>query len=87
MAKQILTDGQRALKNHDAAGALKCAEQAEALNPGFYQNAWLRGKALLALGKSGEAATAFESALAGQPAFLTERQQLKELLQTARSAK
>ena len=86
-AKKILADGERALKNHDAAGALKCSEQAETLNPGFYQNAWLRGKALMSLGKTSEAATAFESALAGRPAFLKEQQQLKELLQTTRSAK
>jgi predicted RNA polymerase sigma factor len=52
------------LKNNDAQTALTSAEKAEANNPGFYQNAALRGKALGQLGRSAEAATAFETALA-----------------------
>jgi hypothetical protein len=86
-AKKILTAGSRALKNKDAANALKCAGQAEALNPGFYQNALLQGRALLALGRSGEAAAAFAAALAEHPAFLKERRQLEELLRQARATK
>lgn len=86
-AKQLLTDGNHALKKKDAATALALADQAGALNPGFYQNALLRGQALLALGRSEEAARAFELALAEHPAFLKEQQQLEELLQTARRAK
>ena len=86
-AKQFLTDGNRALKNKDAPLALKLSEQAEPLNPGFYQNAMLRGRALLAMGKSGEAATAFELALAEHPAFLKEQQQIEGLLRQARNPK
>jgi len=86
-AKQLLTDGNHALKKHDAATALKLAEQAETLNPAFYQNAWLRGQALLSLGRPVEAAQAFELALAEHPAFRKEQQQLEDLLQAARRAK
>jgi len=83
-AQKILVNGQRALKDKDAATALKCAEQVEALNPGFYQNATLRGRALLALGRREEAAQAFAAALAARPAFLTERHDLEALLREAR---
>jgi len=86
-AKQFLTDGNRALKNKDASLALKLAEKAESLNPGFYQNATLRGQALLALSRNGEAAESFESALAAHPAFLKEQEQIEELLQQARNLK
>ena len=86
-AKQLLTDGNHALKKHDAATALKLAEQAETLNPAFYQNALLRGQALLSLGRPVEAAQAFELALAEHPAFRKEQQQLEDLLQAARRAK
>ena len=86
-AKQFLTAGTRLLKIKDAVAALKLAEQAEPLNPGFYQNALLRGRALLALGRKTEAATAFQTALAEHPAFLKEQQQLEELLQQARTEK
>ncbi len=86
-AKQFLADGNHALKKKDAAIALTLADQAEALNPGFYQNPLLRGRALLELGKLDEAAQAFETSLAEHPAFLKEKQQLEELLQTARRAK
>jgi tetratricopeptide (TPR) repeat protein len=75
------------LKNKNAQGALDLAEQAESLNPGFYQNAMLRGRALLALGRSSEAVTALELALAEHPAFLKEQQQIEQLLQQARNPK
>ena len=86
-AKQLLTDGNRALKNKDAQLALKLSEQAELLNPGFYQNVMLRGQALLALSRNNEAAQSFKSALAAHPAFLKEQQQMEELLQQARNLK
>ena len=86
-SKQLLIDGNHALKNNHTTTALKLAEQAEALNPGFYQNALLRGQALLALGKRDEAARAFELSLSEHPAFLKEQQQLEELLQAARRPK
>lgn len=86
-AKQILTEGSRALKTKDGQLALKLSEQAESLNPGFYQNAMLRGRALLALDKANEAAAAFKTALAEHPAFLKEQQQIEELLQHARNLK
>ncbi len=86
-AQKCLQDSERALKNKDAQAALTLAERAESLNPGFYQNATLRGRALLALGRNKEAVQAFESALAAQPAFLKEKQELESLLQYALPAK
>jgi Acyl-coenzyme A:6-aminopenicillanic acid acyl-transferase len=85
-SKQFLADGQRALKNKNAQAALDLADKAEALNPGFYQNATLRGRALLALNRKDEAALAFEKALAEQPAFLQEQKELETLWQQAKSA-
>jgi len=86
-ARESLSDGQRSFRHKDALTALSQAEKAETLNPGFYQNAMLRGRALLALGRNQEAAKAFEAALAAQPAFFTEKQQLADLLKQARAAK
>jgi len=86
-AKESLADGEKALKAKFAGIALKMADKAEVLNLDFYQNAALRGRALLALGRNGEAALAFEKALAEHPAFLKEKQQLESLLQQAKSAK
>jgi isopenicillin-N N-acyltransferase like protein len=82
-ARQCLADGHHALKGKDAQTALAQADQAEALNPGFYRNATLRGLALLALGRREEAAKAFTTALAERPAFLTEKRELEELLRQA----
>ncbi len=84
-AQRCLTDGQHALKQKDAEAALKFADQAESLNPGFYQNATLRGRALLALQRHDEAAKSFAQALQQQPAFLTERQQLEGWLKQAQA--
>ncbi|HTA94533.1 MAG TPA: hypothetical protein VK769_00260, partial [Verrucomicrobiae bacterium] len=86
-AQQFLADGLRDLKNKTAQGALDLAKKAEALNPGFYQNSFLAGRALLALGRNNEAAQSFEKALAEHPAFLKETQELESLLQQAKSAK
>jgi len=80
-AQQFLTDGRRALKKKDAPTALSLGDKAESLNPGFYQNAALRGCALLALGKREEAERAFTAALAAKPAFLKEKQEIEVLLQ------
>jgi tetratricopeptide (TPR) repeat protein len=85
-AKQFLTDGLRALKNKNPQAALDLADKAETLNPGFYQNATLRGRALLALNRKDEAAKSFEKALAGHPAFLKEKQELETLLQETKPA-
>lgn len=52
----------------DPEDALKILRTAEALNPGFYMNAWMQGRALLAAGRSAEAADAFKAALAAEPA-------------------
>lgn len=84
-SRKALADGQRALHGKDASTALKLAEKAEALNPGFYQNAALRGRALLALGRSPEASEALTAALAAHPAFLKEKQELEDLLRQSRS--
>jgi hypothetical protein len=83
-AQQFLADGNRALKNKDGAGAFQLAEKAEALNPGFYQNSFLEGRALLVLNRKDEAAQAFEKALSEQPAFLKEKQELEDLLRQAK---
>jgi hypothetical protein len=82
-SRQSLADGHRALKNKDAQTALSLADKAESLNPGFYQNAALQGRALLALGKREEAERAFSAALAAKPAFLKEKQELETLLRQA----
>jgi hypothetical protein len=85
-AREFLKAGQRALKDRDAQSGLVFAKKAEALNPGFYENAYLEGRALLALGRRDEAAQAFGRALAGQPAFLKEKQDLEDLLRQAKAA-
>jgi hypothetical protein len=85
-AQSFLADGNRALKNNAAQTALSLADEAESLNPGFYQNAALRGRALLALGKRDEAERAFSAALAAKPAFLKEKQELELLLRQTRDA-
>jgi hypothetical protein len=85
-AREFLKASQRALKDRDAQSGLDFAKKAEALNPGFYENAYLEGRALLALGRREEAAQAFGRALAGQPAFLKEKQDLEELLRQAKAA-
>src|SRR5262249_43418636 len=82
-ARKLLADAQRALKNKDSQTALSLADKAESLNPGFYQNAALRGRALLALGKREEAEQAFSAALAAKPAFLNEKREMEALLQQA----
>lgn len=86
-ARRKLTDGERALKRQEAQAALTLAEQAEELNPGFYQNESLRGRALQALGRNDDAAQAFAAALDGQPAFLAERRQLEDGLKSVREPK
>jgi hypothetical protein len=80
-AQKLLADGRLASKNKDPQSALSLAEKAESLNPGFYQNAALRGRALLALGRREEADHAFAAALAAKPAFLKEKQEIEGLLQ------
>ena len=82
-AHKALQEGARALKNSDAQAALTAADKAETNNPGFYQNAALRGRALLVLNRKAEAATAFEAALAAQPAFLSEKKEIESLLKRA----
>ena len=85
-SKQALADGQRALKNQDVQAALAQAGRAEALNPGFYQNATLRGRALLSLGRTNEAMHSIEMALTQHPAFLQEQRELETLLQQTKPA-
>ena len=86
-AQKNLRDGQRALNNKDAQTALTLAEKAEKLNPGFYQNASLQGRALLALDRGPEAAQALDLALKEHPAFLKEKQELEVLLHKAQNMK
>ena len=84
-AQKCLTDGQRALQRGDGPSALAQAEQAETLNPGFYQNAVLRARALLTLQRNDEAAKSFAQALREQPAFLKEKQELEGWLKQAQA--
>lgn len=86
-AHLALVEGRRALKKRDAATALAAAERAETNNPGFYQNADLRGRALLLLGRPTEGIAALEAALAAQPAFQSEKQDIESLLKQARETK
>jgi tetratricopeptide (TPR) repeat protein len=86
-AQKCLHEGWKALKNKESQVALASAEQAETLNPGFYQNAVLRGRALRALGRNDEAAIAFQTALKEHPAFLSEKQELDSWLQQSQGAK
>lgn len=74
-AQKKLTEGQRAMKTGNAATALASAEEAAKLNPGFYQTALLRARALKAQHRDADAAAAFSEALAEHPAFLVERQE------------
>lgn len=83
-ARKLLAEARQALKRGESEAALKTATEAETLNPGFYQNAALRGRALLALGRATEAKAAFTAALAAQPAFLAERRELEEELRKLR---
>ena len=71
------------MKGKAAPSALVQAKIAESLNPGFYQNSALRGRALLALGQRTEAAAAFRAAIGASPAFLAERRELEALLREA----
>lgn len=82
-AQLSLRTGQQALDAGEASSALASATQAEMLNPVFYQNATLQGRALLTLGRKDEAIQALKTALRGQPAFSSERQQLEALLKQA----
>lgn len=84
-ARKQLDAGHRALARNDTTTALDLAKKAEALNPGFYENFILEGRALLALGKKNEAVKAFEAALSAHPAFLSERQKVEEWLREARA--
>jgi tetratricopeptide (TPR) repeat protein len=86
-AHKALQEAARALKNSDAQAALDSADKAEGNNPGFYQNAALRGRALLALNRNEEAVKAFEAALAAQPAFLSEKTEIEGLLKQAQGTK
>jgi len=86
-SQQLLIEGKSALKNKNAQAALESADKAESLNPGFYENSFLRGRALLALNRNDEAAKAFKIALAEQPAFLKERRELEDLLRKANGAR
>ena len=85
-AQKLLADANRALKNKEAQAGLDFAKKAEALNPGFYQNSFLAGRALLMLNRKTEAAAAFEKALAEQPAFWQEKKELEDLLRQAKGA-
>jgi hypothetical protein len=82
-AQKDLADGQRALKTKDARTALDLAQKAETLNPGFYQNSFMEGRALLKLNRRDEAKIALQKALDEQPAFFKEKKEIEDLLHDA----
>jgi hypothetical protein len=86
-AHQALIEGRRAIQNRDATAALAAAEKAEANNPGFYQNADLKGRALLLSGRNTEGIQALQAALAAQPAFQSEKADTESLLKQAQETK
>jgi len=79
-ARRLLEEGRAAMARGDADAALALGGKAEALNPGFYQNARLRGQALRALGRTAEAIQAIQAALGAHPAFMEERLELERWL-------
>jgi hypothetical protein len=85
-AQKDLAAGQRALKGKDAQTALDLAQKAEVLNPGFYQNSFLEGRALLKLGRRDGAKIALQRALDEQPAFLKEKMEIEDLLHATTGA-
>lgn len=78
-----LEAGWAALKQGRAGQALECSQQAEAANPGFYRNAWLRAESLLALGRRQEVTAACDAALGGQPALGNERARIEKVRRAA----
>ena len=79
-ARESLDACRKALAKDDAQAAFQYAEKAERLNPGFYQNMDMKGRALQSLGKTNEARAAFRSALDRNPAFMEERRELERLV-------
>ncbi len=86
-AHQALIEGRRALKKGDGNTALAAADKAEANNPGFYQNADLKGRALLLLNRNAEGIQALQAALTAQPAFQSEKADTESLLKQAQETK
>jgi predicted choloylglycine hydrolase len=82
-AHRALEDGRAALKRNDAVAAGRLAQQAEELNPGYYQNSWLLGEALLMQGDKPASVKALRDAQAWQPALGGERKKIEELLRAA----
>ena len=86
-AQRALAEGRVQLRGRRLEKALQLAEQAESLNPGFYQNSFLRGRTLLALGRRAEAVKVLEAGLQAAPAFRVEREEMEALLQQARRSR
>ena len=74
-----LAQGRAALRAGHREEAVDCADRAEALNPGFYANEWLRGEALLAMGNRAAALAALDAAAKRQPAMGRERRLISDL--------
>jgi hypothetical protein len=86
-SRASLDQGRLAVKRREGPLALASAEEAERLNPGFYQNAALRGHALLLLGRPEEAIKAFGRALSQRPSFLSEKLELEGLVKQAQGVR
>ncbi|OQW95009.1 MAG: hypothetical protein BWK77_08280 [Verrucomicrobia bacterium A1] len=79
-SRQALDQGWKALRRRDWARAAGLARSADEANPGFYENAWLLGEALLGQGDAGGARAALEAARRGRPALASETRRIETLL-------
>lgn len=79
-ARRMLDEGWKAVRARQWPRAAERARAAEAKNPGFYENAWLLGEALLGQGDAAGATGALEAARRGAPALASERRRIDALL-------
>jgi hypothetical protein len=78
-SQRELDAGWKALQARAYQSAAASARAAETNNPGFYRNSWLLAEALSHLGDEAGAIAACERALAGKPAYESERRKLELL--------
>jgi tetratricopeptide (TPR) repeat protein len=76
----FLAQARAELRAGAADQALTAADQAAADNPGFYKILWARADALLRLGRTADARTAYQAALDARPAFPSEQTGLRAIL-------
>lgn len=79
-ARLVLDQGWKAVRARQWARAAELARAAEGTNPGFYENAWLLGEALLGQGDAAGARNALDAARRGCPALASETRRIDILL-------